>query len=76
VFSRTFTRDMEITPKDFLTRSLMRKASRRLLDPACAIGEVAASLHFSSPYYFSRFFRKHSGQSPTVFRRTAGGILP
>jgi AraC-like DNA-binding protein len=76
VFSRTFTHDMGVTPKDFLTRSLMRKASRRLLDPANTVGDVAVSLHFSSPYYFSRFFKKHSGQPPSVFRRSSGFQQP
>ena len=74
VFSRTFSHDMGMTAKEFLTRSLMRKASRLLLDPAIPVGRVAKELRFSSPYYFSRFFRKHSGQSPSAFRRGAGAV--
>ena len=34
--------------------------------------EVAGTLNFSSEYYFSRFFKKHSGQPPSAFQRGSG----
>ena len=76
VFSRRFTRDMGITPKDFLSKTLMRKASKMLLSPGITVREVAENLSFSSEYYFSRFFKKHSGQAPSVFQRSAGAHFP
>jgi len=69
VFSRTFTRDMGITPKDFLSNTLMRKASEMLLTPGVTVRSVAEQLNFSSEYYFSRFFRKHAGLAPKAFQR-------
>ena len=75
VFSRTFTRDMGITPKDFLAKTMMRKAARMLHAPGTTVRAVAANLNFSSEYYFSRFFKKHSGQPPKMFQRDAGTRL-
>ncbi len=75
VFSRTFRRDMGITAKDLLSKTLMRKASRMLHDPGTTVRVVAAELNFSSEYYFSRFFKKHSGQAPTAFQRDVGARL-
>lgn len=75
VFSRRFTRDVGVTPKDFISKTLMRKASKMLLSPGVTVRAVAEGLNFSSEYYFSRFFKKHSGQPPSVFQRGAGAHL-
>ncbi len=71
-FSRAFTRDMDVTPKAFITRVLMRKASAMLQSPDTRIREVAEALNFSSEYYFSRFFKKHAGIPPLHFREMNG----
>ena len=68
VFSRAFTRDVGVTPKRFLTTSLLRRASEMLLVPGTTARRVAAELGFSSESYLSRFFRKHSGMTPQAFR--------
>ena len=72
VFSRTFTRDMGVTPKDFVTNILMRKATEMLLTSSVNIRTVAENLNFSSEYYFSRFFKKHTGMAPRLFRKMNG----
>jgi len=69
VFSRNFTRDMGTTPKDFISNILMRKASEMLLSPGVSVRKVSAELKFSSEYYFSRFFKKHSGMPPKSFQK-------
>jgi AraC-like DNA-binding protein len=33
---------------------------------------IAEQLHFADPATFSRFFKKHTGMSPTVFRKSKG----
>jgi len=57
------------TLHDFLQRIRLDEARRLLGDSRLTIKEVAARLHFSSEFYFSHFFRKASGMSPTQFRR-------
>lgn len=61
------------TLHDFLQRTRLDEARRLLGDPALTIKEIAARLHFSSEFYFSHFFRKASGMSPTQFRREPRG---
>ncbi len=69
VFSRKFTREMGLAPKDFIVRTLVRKASLLLGGSGLLVKEAADRLHFSSEYYFSRFFRRYTGMSPREFRR-------
>jgi len=33
------------------------------------ISEVAAAVGYDNPLYFSRLFRKHTGMSPSEYRR-------
>jgi AraC family transcriptional regulator, transcriptional activator of pobA len=54
---------------DVIQRRLALEARRRLVYVAASIGSIAAELGFKDPAYFCRFFRKHTGLSPTVFRR-------
>lgn len=68
VFSRKFSADIGMTPKKFLTRFLLRRASDLLLRPGCRVKEVAAELGFSSEFYFSRFFHKNTGIPPRQYR--------
>jgi AraC-like DNA-binding protein len=69
VFSRRFARDMGIPPKDFISDTLTRKASEMLLMPGISVGKVAEELHFSSEFYFSHFFKRHTGMSPREYQR-------
>jgi AraC-like DNA-binding protein len=68
IFSRTFSSDLGLSPKHYLTRDLLRKAAERLLLPDTTARMVSEQLNFSSEYYFSRFFKKHIGLSPRQFQ--------
>ena len=72
VFSRNFTHDLGITPKNFISDILVRKASEMLMNSNFMIKEVAERLNFSSEYYFSNFFKKQTGSSPREFQRQHG----
>lgn len=73
VFSRKFSHDMGETPKNFISMALIRKASKMLLIPDITVRQVAENLNFSSEYYFSRFFKKHTGTPPSLFRKLNEG---
>jgi AraC-like DNA-binding protein len=55
---------------EFLQRTRLDLARQLLCDERLAVKEVSARLNFSSEFYFSRFFRKHSGMSPRQFRES------
>jgi len=44
-----------------------------LADKRLSIKDVAAQLNFSSEFYFSHFFRHHTGMTPTEFRQHLKG---
>jgi AraC-like DNA-binding protein len=56
------------TLKEFLTRTRLDAARLRLGDPRLTIKEVARTLDFSSEHYFSHFFRRHTGLTPSQYR--------
>ena len=72
VFSRTFSRELGLPAKQYLNRELALRAGRLLRGTHLRIKEIAQKLDFSDVYYFSRFFRKETGFTPSQFR---SGIL-
>lgn len=51
-----------------INQRLLLEAKRSLVYTAMTINQVADSLGFSEPAYFSRFFKRGTGQSPKDFR--------
>ena len=52
-----------------LSCRLQRAAELRTESPDRPIAEIAPAVGFDDPLYFSRLFRKHTGQSPTACRK-------
>lgn len=52
-----------------IDRRVVLEATRDLTFTVLSVKEIAASLGFDDPAYFSRFFTKHVGVSPTRFRQ-------
>ncbi|WP_375447095.1 helix-turn-helix domain-containing protein [uncultured Fibrella sp.] len=48
------------------------EARKLLTYTTYSVSEIAYLLHFEYPNYFARFFRKHTGLSPTEFREGRG----
>ena len=40
-------------------------------DPELSVAQVADQLHFANPFFFSRFFKDHTGLSPKAYRLRA-----
>ncbi len=54
----------------FLLRLRVDQARQLLCDGRLAIKEVSARLNFGNEFYFSRFFHKRTGMSPSDYRKS------
>ena len=59
------------SPLQIINACLVRRAKEKMLGTKLSTSEIAFSLGFRDPAYFSRFFRLQTGQTPTEFRATA-----
>lgn len=58
-----------LAPSDLIAAKLIDEAKRDLIFSRAPIQEISYRLGFSDPAYFSRFFAKHTGKPPLVWRR-------
>ncbi|WP_437206294.1 helix-turn-helix transcriptional regulator [Planctomicrobium sp. SH664] len=54
----------------FLQRTRLHQARFLMASEGLSMKEIAARLDFSSEYYFSQWFRRQTGSSPTKFRQS------
>lgn len=57
------------SPLAYHNRRRLEQARSLLSVPGMGVADVARRLGFQDPYYFSRFFKKHTGQAPSEFAR-------
>lgn len=60
------------TVKKMIAQRLLLEAKRELSFGALTVKEVSFKLGFGDASYFSRFFKKHTGQSPEEFKIAKG----
>lgn len=58
-----------VSPKAYMLRGEMAAAMELLRTTGMAVSEIAALFNYSSPFYFSRVFRRYYGISPTQARK-------
>jgi AraC-like DNA-binding protein len=66
--SRVFSRELNISPWDYLNRYRILQSKQLLLDTTDTIGSIAHQVGFKDQAYFSRVFLKITGMSPQAFR--------
>jgi transcriptional regulator GlxA family with amidase domain len=67
-----FKRQMGTAPMDYFIRLRMNHA-RQLLDSTCfSVKEVAATMGYDDPFYFSRVFKSVHRVAPAEYRRRNG----
>lgn len=74
-FFALFRDQLNTTPQVFWSAVKVEEAMRRVAQGG-ALTEVALDLGFSAPGNFSRFFKEHTGVSPSIFRRAVREPLP
>lgn len=62
-----------LSPKEFITHRLILEAKRRLYYSSGSVKELAYDLGFNDPEYFSRLFKKVTGQTITLFVQDLSG---
>lgn len=68
-FIRSFKQINRITPMQYIV-SLRLTSAKNLMDHTdYSIAQIATSVGYENALYFSRLFRKHTGQSPSEYRQ-------
>lgn len=69
-FYRLFFKETGIAPITYFLKLKMSNAETLLLDTDLSISQIALKLGYTDQYYFSRLFKKFSGQSPRNWRNS------
>ncbi len=67
--SHLFREQVGVTPQQFLETERLERAKQLLELTAHNIQQVSRQVGFDNPFYFTRRFKKHTGQSPRQYRR-------
>ena len=69
-FRKMFKKYTGMSPRQYHLELKMRRAKELVLTSDKSIMQISEELHFESIHYFSRYFRKKMGCSPTELRKT------
>lgn len=72
--SKLFKDYKGISPSDYLLKLRIEKAKELISSqPDFLTKDIAESIGFSDPLYFSKIFKKHTGMTPSEYKSTAKG---
>lgn len=63
------SRELKRSPSELIQQRVVKEAASRLEAGTVAVKQIAFALGFKDTAYFNRFFRKHTGEAPGVWRR-------
>jgi AraC-like DNA-binding protein len=69
-FVRAFKQSFGLPPHRYLSKLRMDEAKALLADPARSVTQIGVNLGFSETSSFTTAFRKHTGVTPTAYRRS------
>ncbi|MEX0325173.1 MAG: helix-turn-helix domain-containing protein [Puniceicoccaceae bacterium] len=67
---RQWKHKFQVPPGTYLTQLRLSEAKRLLVETTLPVGEIASRIGIDDALYFSRLFRKDTGQSPSTYRQT------
>jgi len=67
-FSRNFKKEHEVTFRNYLISYRIRKARELLQNPNASVTDIAYTVGYNDPSYFTRTFRRIVGMSPSRYR--------
>jgi two-component system response regulator YesN len=70
--SRLFSQHLDLSFNDYLNSVRLERARLALEEGKLSIKEIAYSVGYRDPNYFSRIFKKFTGSSPSEFSRREG----
>jgi AraC-like DNA-binding protein len=73
-FRRKFKEEFGVSPAHFAQQRRVERAKQWLAQTALPLHDIASRLEFSSEFYFMRFFKRMTGQTPTEWRRYSNSI--
>ena len=74
-FRHIFKQYTGIAPSQYYINLKIQKAKEMLRSSSASIKEISWLLHFDTPEYFTKLFRKKTGMSPSQFREQRPATL-
>jgi len=66
---KKFRKQLGITPQRYLSELRLQRAKDLLTNTALSVSQISEDTGFESVYYFSKFFKKETGDSPSEYRK-------
>lgn len=73
--NKVMVKNTGLSMHQYLMKIRLSHSIRLLRTSQAPVSEIAISVGFSDPNYFSKFFKQNMGRSPSSFRKKSGGTV-